>query len=165
MDWSKEFPCEKYCELISSGKTEPEALDVINTDRILDDKVVFHEAIITVIQVRNQEFRDELEEAKKRRADVWFNGIIQSTRKDITKEDAPGEKLKFEQRKYLASIDNPERYSEKIRHDHDVRVNIFQEIRELKAKDIPDMIAKHDPFVIEAESTVVESEELEEIFE
>lgn len=159
MDWYKEFPQTDFLALIASGKTEPEALSLINAGR--EAKRHFTETILVQIQVKSTDFREKLEEAKKQRADVWFNGIANSVAKVIDKEAVPAEKLKFEQRKYLAAIDNPEKYSEKKSLAVDVNVNIFQEMKNLKSSDVQKIMLEADPF-IEAEFESVESGESEE---
>lgn len=156
-NWNKTFPREKFLELISTGKTEPEALDIINEEFAacgLDYE--FTEVLLTAYQVRNPEFIEELNEAKKRRADVWFNGIANSVAKPVDKDSVPAEKLKFEQRKYLAAIDNPEKYSERKQLGVDVNVNIFQEMKSLKQADVNRLLKEADPFAIEAEFEEVE---------
>jgi hypothetical protein len=160
MDWYKEFPQNAFLELIASGKTEPEALELINEGR---GKKSFHPAVLVQLQVKRPEFREKVEEAKKVRADKWFNDIAASTAKVVDKEAVPAEKLKFEQRKYLAAIDNPEKYSEKVAHKLDVSINVFEEMKSLKGSDVQKILASADPFAISAEFEVVDEEE--DIFE
>lgn len=160
MNWFKEFPRQKFLELIASGLTEDEAMDKINSER----KLKFGETVLVQYQVKDPTFREELEEAKKQRADVWFNGIAKSVAdKNISKDDVPVEKLKFEQRKYLAAIDNPEKYSEKVAHKLEIGINIFQEMKDLPVNEVKKLLQTHDPFTIEAESSVVGEDE-EDIF-
>lgn len=144
MNWFKEFPRQEFLSLIATGKTEDEALRVINGPR---GSKSFAPAVLVQYQVKDSSFREELEEAKKQRADVWFNGIIKDVADtELTKEDVPVAKLKFEQRKYLAAIDNPEKYSEKINHKLEVGINIFQEMKDLPQNEIRKMMQTHDPF-------------------
>lgn len=147
MDWYKEFNQPAFLELIAGGKTETQALAVINIDR--EVKQWFKEIHLVQIQVKDKKFKESLEEAKKQRADTWFNGIADSVAKVLDKEEVPAEKLKFEQRKYLAAIDNPDKYSEKKSVDLNIGINIFQEMKELKQSEIKELM-KSDPF-IEAE--------------
>lgn len=158
MSWHRNFPQERFCELIASGKTEYQALDVVN-DELPSNKKKFNEAIIVLLQVRIPEFKDKVEEAKRLRADYWFSGIAESAQKVIDKDEVAGEKLKFEQRKYLAAMDNPEKYSEKMRHQVDVQHNIFAEMKNLPAKEVSKLLKSADPFAIEAEYDVVEESE------
>lgn len=163
MNWFKEFPRHDFLNLIASGLTEDQALAEVNIGR----KVTFAEAVVVQYQVKESSFREELEEAKKRRADVWFNDIAKGVAKDIEKDQVPAEKLKFDQRKYLASIDNPEKYSEKISHKMEIGINIFQEMKDLPANEVKKLMQSCDPFAaIEVDFETVEDEDLEgSIFE
>jgi hypothetical protein len=156
LNWFKEFPRQEFLSLIASGLTEDQAMENINGQR----KLKFGDTVLVQYQVKDSTFREELEEAKKQRADVWFNGIAKSVDKPVDKEAVPAEKLKFEQRKYLAAIDNPEKYSEKINHKMEIGINIFQEMKDLPQNEIRKMMQFHDPFsssdIVEAE-LVVES--------
>ncbi|MBA3754835.1 MAG: hypothetical protein H0X02_00770 [Nitrosomonas sp.] len=157
MDWYKEFPQQQFLDLIASGKTELQALGVVNESR---GSKSFAEAVLVQLQIKKPAFRESLEEAKKRRADVWFSGIAESVAKVIEKEEVPAEKLKFEQRKYLAAIDNPDKYSEKIKHSMDVNVNIFQEMKDLSGSEVKKIMESADPFnpkeIVDAEFEMVE---------
>lgn len=154
MNWFKEFPREQFLELICSGLTEVEALAKINSER----KLQFARTVPVQMQVKVPAFREALEDAKKQRADVWFNGVVESVAdKNLTKDDVPAAKLKFEQRKYLAAIDNPEKYSEKVKHQLDVNVNIFQEMKDLSHSDVKKIMNASDPFAVPIE---VEFEEI-----
>lgn len=82
-----------------------------------------------------------------------------ATKKEVEKDQVPAEKLKFEQRKYLAAIDNPEKYSEKISHKMEIGINIFQEMKDLPQNEIRKMMQVHDPF---ASGDIVDAELVEE---
>jgi len=153
LNWFKEFPQQQFLNMIASGKTEVEAMAEINADR---GRKTFHDAVLVQLQVRSPKFKEDLEAAKKQRADVWFNGIAHAVGKDISKDDVPAEKLKFEQRKYLAAIDNPEKYSEKVNHKMEIGINIFQEMKDLPANEVKKLMANCDPFAISADFEVVE---------
>jgi hypothetical protein len=156
LNWFKEFPRDRFLELIASGMVEDEALDAINADR----KASLHFTNVTLVQLQVQDasFKSNLEQAKKTRADVWFNGIAKSVTSTIDKEMVAGEKLKFEQRKYLASIDNPEKYSEKVRHEHQHEVNIFAEIKNLDAKKVKAIMNEADPFKLPTNENIPDAE-------
>ena len=69
------------------------------------------------------QFESAVIEARKQRADS-FRSIIQTRMYDedgkfkvIEKDAVPGEKLIFEQLKWLAEIDNPEKYGTKVKHE------------------------------------------------
>jgi hypothetical protein len=160
MDWYREFDRATFLEQIAQGKVEEEALAFMNVDR--DIKDWFREIHLTNIQARDPKFREAVEEAKRKRADTWFGGIAKAVYRPIDKEEVPAEKLKFEMRKYLAAVDNPDKYSTD-RKQVDVKIDIFAEIKELKNSEVSKLLKTHDPFVIEAESTVIE--ESGDIFE
>lgn len=169
MNWFKEFPRHDFLALIASGKTEDEAMLEINEGR---GSKSFGETVLVQYQVKDPTFREELEQAKKSRADVWFNGVAKSLNDDLGKDDVPAAKLRFDQRKYLAAIDNPEKYSEKVAHKLEIGINIFQEMKDLPQNEIRKMMQVHDPFssgdIVEAESSLVveenEDEKEEDIF-
>lgn len=148
MNWFKEFPRQEFLSLIASGFTEDQAMERINENR---GSKAFGETVLVQYQVKDPTFREELEQAKKARADVWFNQIAKTVGKEIEKDQVPAEKLKFDQRKYLAAIDNPEKYSEKIAHKLEIGINIFQEMKDLPANEVKKIIAGADPFAIDAE--------------
>ncbi len=161
MDWYKEFPRQEFLDKIAGGKTEMEALEQINSDR----KIPFGKNVLIQMQVKRNDFKEALEDAKKVRADVWFNGIIKSVGDTtIGKEEVPAEKLKFEQRKYLAAIDNPDKYSEKKSLDLNIGINIFAEMKALDGAAVKKIMLESDPFAlaVEAESKVIIDEDNEE---
>lgn len=160
MNWFKEFPRSEFLALIASGLTEDQAMDQVNLGRGSKE---FGETVLVQYQVKDPTFREELEQAKKSRADVWFNQIAKGLSKDIEKDQVPAEKLKFDQRKYLAAIDNPEKYSEKVAHKLEIGINIFQEMKDLPANEVKKIIAGADPFA--AEFVVLDGDEEESIEE
>lgn len=141
-EFIKKFPKEKFLVLIGQGLLEDEALKEVDMPK----------GTFIQLQLKDPEFKDALDAAKKERADVWFSDIAKSVRKDLTKEEVAAEKLKFEQRKYLASIDNPDKYAEKSKKEIDLNINIFQEMKELPVAEARKMLASMDPFnIVEAE--------------
>lgn len=149
---------EKFLELIASGELEEDALAQLH---ITPNKPL-PMAIYILYLAKSPEFRERVEEAKRRRADKWFGDIVKSSKDtSLSKDDAAVEKLKFEQRKYLAAIDNPEKYSEKVRHEHNHSLNIFAEIKNLSSADAKKILNSVDPFapqVVDAEYTVKSSD-------
>jgi hypothetical protein len=147
----KRFPKEKFLELVSDGLFDHEALARINQD--LPERQQFQKATFIQLMVKDAEFKDAVEQAKRVRADKWFEDIGKSVSNVLTKEEVPAEKLKFEQRKYLAAIDNPDKYAEKRKTELDVNVNIFQEMKELPQAEARKLLQSVDPFntPIEAE--------------
>lgn len=150
-DFIKKFNKEKFLELIASGSMEREALSEIDMPK----------ATYIHLQVKDPDFKDAVERAKKERADKWFEEIAKSAQNpNLSKDDVPGEKLKFEQRKYLAAIDNPDKYAEKSKREIDVNISIFQEMKELPVAEARKLLASVDPFnlPIETDFTVTTAE-------
>lgn len=144
----RNFDRHKFCEFLSLGKTEEEALDLCNVIAFGSEnhKDALKMSLVVQLRVKDDYFEDMVKEAKKLRADHWFNGIIKSVAKDVDKDAVPAEKLKFEQRKYLAAIDNPDKYSEK-KASVDLNVNVFGELKRMKASDAKKIIEEFDPFI------------------
>lgn len=138
---------EKFLQLIRSGYTEPKAMAEVNVDP----------GLLPLLLVKDLKFREDLEEAKKSRADVFYEKIVDTVDTVYEKDEVPGAKLRVDTLKYLAAIDNPDKYSEKVKHQHDVNVNIFQEIKDLPQHEAKRLIAEADPF-LNAEFTVVQDE-------
>lgn len=141
----QKFPREKFLQLIRSGHTEPKALALCGVD-----PVTFEYVLAT-----SKGIREELALAKKTRADVFYEKIVDSVDNDIDPKEVPIEKLRFDKLKYLAAIDNPEKYSEKVKHEHNATINIFQEIKDLTKNEVKDILAL-DPFTVDAEFTPIE---------
>lgn len=142
----KTFPKHDFLELISSGLTEPEALSRIN----------FPRATYTLLLIKDADFKEELANAKMARADKWFEDIATSVAQPLEREEVAAAKLKFDQRKYLAAIDNPDKYGERVKHQHDIAINIFQEMKELPVAEARRILAAADPFAEKKEVVEVE---------
>lgn len=95
---------EKYLRLIASGYTESKALAALNTDWF-----DFFE-----LCAKDPDFRKDIDLARKGRAEKWVNMIAESVNREtpVPPAEVPAEKLKFEQLKFLAKADNPERYGD-----------------------------------------------------
>lgn len=122
--------------------------------------------IYTMLLVRDAEFKEAVAEAKRARADVFYEKIVDSVDLPLEKEEVPAAKLRIDTLKYLASIDNPDKYSEKVKHQHDVNINIFQEIKDLPQAEAKRLLTQADPFLVEAEFKPVvinEDEDLEDL--
>lgn len=146
---ARSFPKQEFLDLIRSGMTEPRALKTVNSD-------------ITALQflmIRDGKFKEDIAEAKKARADVFYEKIVDSVEVVLEKEEVPAAKLRIDTLKYLASIDNPEKYSEKIKHQHDVNINIFQEIKDLPQSEVRKLITDSDPFIVDAEFSDVDGDD------
>lgn len=152
----KKFPRDEFLSHIADGLLESEALKAISENV----RVPFQKATLIQLQVKDPEFKEALEQAKKARADVWHEGIAKSVGQSLEKDEVPAAKLKFEQRKYLAAIDNPDKYAERSKKDIDVNINIFQEMKELPASEARKLLANIDPFnMVDAEFEVVADDE------
>lgn len=137
------FPKQEFLNLIRSGMTEPRALKTLDSDL----------EIYTMLLLRDSEFKENIAEAKKARADVFYEKIVDSVDDPLDKDQVSAAKLRIDTLKYLASIDNPDKYSEKVKHQHDVNVNIFQEIKDLPQAEAKRLISQVDPFSVDAEFT------------
>lgn len=111
-----------------------------------------------MLLLKDSEFKEQLAEAKKDRADLFYEKIVDSVDDVLEKEEVPAAKLRIDTLKYLASIDNPDKYSEKVKHQHDINVNIFQEIKDLPASEAKRLIRDADPFAVEAEFKEVDDD-------
>lgn len=148
-----QFPITKFLELISSGMTEPRALATLG----------FTRPTYTQLLLKDPQFKEAVEEAKRNRADIFYEKIVDSVDEVLDKTKVPGAKLRFEKLKYAAAIDNPDKYAEKNKHSLDVNLNIFQEMKELPAAEAQRILGSVNPFAsIDAEFSTVEDEDLEE---
>lgn len=147
------FPTTEFLELISSGMTEPRALAHLG----------FTRPTYTLMLLKDPPFKEAVEQAKRDRADIFYEKIVDSVDEVITKEEVPASKLRFEKLKYAAAIDNPDKYAEKSKHQLDVNLNIFQEMKELPAAEARKILASVNPFAaIEVDFTPIEEEDLED---
>lgn len=146
----KKFPKEKFLEMVSNGDLDYDACKALG----------FQKATLVQLMVKDPEFKEAVENAKKARADVWYEDIARSVKDDhLTKDEVPAAKLKFEQRKYLAAIDNPDKYAEKSKKEIDLNINIFQEMKDLPASEAKKLLQSVDPFnVVEAEFNSIPSQ-------
>lgn len=140
------FPTSEFLELISSGMTEPRALAHLGFPRP------------TYIQLllKDADFKEQVELAKKARADIFYEKIVDSVDEVLDKNEVPGAKLRFEKLKYAAAVDNPDKYGEKSKTTLDINMNIFQEMKELPLAEARKILDGVNPFSIEAEFSPVE---------
>ena len=146
------FPKDRFLTLIASGYTEPRALKELGVA----------DGILSLLILRDSEFSEQLSEAKRKRGDVFYEKIVDTVDNVFEKDEIPAAKLRIDTLKYLAAIDNPDKYSEKVKHQHDVRINIFQEIKDLPAAEMKRILTTVDPFAVDAEFVEVESREIED---
>lgn len=146
----KTFPIQEFLELISAGMTEPKALAHLG----------FTRPTYTQLLIKDADFKEQVEQAKKARADLYFEKIVETIDDQLEKEEVPAAKLRFEKLKYAAAIDNPDKYAEKSKHQHDINVNIFQEMKEMTAGEAKSILGAVNPFaVIDAEFKPVKAED------
>ncbi len=136
-----------FLERLRAGETEPKILESMGVT-----KSQYH-----YLLVKDDQFRKELEEARKARAEVWHEKIAESALQVVEKDEVPGERLKFDKLKWLAEKDNPDRYGDKKTVDTTMNLNVFTikgvtEAEALKA-------IQEDPFAVEAEFSVVDNED------
>lgn len=111
--------------------------------------------LITTIE---SSFAEGIEEAKKKRADYWYGKIMKDVDVIPSKEDAPGSKLKFEKLKWLAKIDNPEKYGDKVSTSVDITHNINLSVKNMSISDAK-KILEDDPFSVPLEADYRKIEE------
>jgi hypothetical protein len=108
---------DKYLKLIAAGKSESIALRTLGVDWM-----DFFE-----LCAKDPDFRKDIDNARKARAEVWVSKIVESVEpkylKDShgnpteveripSKDETMYRKLQFDQLKFLAKADNPERYGD-----------------------------------------------------
>lgn len=96
----------------------------------------------------NSDFRNALESARKDRANFWFDKVIDEVDDIPEKDEVPAAKMKFDKLKYLAEMDNPQKYApnQKVRQDTALSIHDFRDMTLEKAKEI---LNTKDPFAIE----------------
>lgn len=139
---------EHFCRLISEGVPEDLAL--------AEAVIPFCDYLAATTDSR---FQDMITNAQKLRADHWFGKIISDADFAPDKDSAPGEKLKFERLKYLAEIDNPDKYGPKTKQTVDHTHNIQISVKNLSVADAK-KILEEDPFSVplEADYRTIEAE-------
>lgn len=151
-----------YLRLIAAGHVEKTALAILEVEW-LD----FFE-----VCSRDPEFRANIDDARKSRADRWVDRIAESIDKKyeiattddegkpVTIERAPNkdelgrDKLQFEKLKFLAQADNPEKYAAGAKP----KINVEFDMTDFKLLNVADAakVLINDPFApktIEAEFT------------
>lgn len=131
---------EKFLELIMNGRSERQALLELN--------VPYIHYVMTVL--KDRDFAANIEDARKQRSNVWFGKIIEGADDIVDKDEVQSERLRFDKLKYLAAIDNPERYSEKSKETPEIKLtlNDFKVMSNEEAKKILD----EDPFAVSVDT-------------
>lgn len=132
----------KYLELISNGYTENVALKQLN----------FPKALYLKLLMEDLDFIQDVEAARKLRADFWVSKIAESLDKPMEKDEVPVERLKFDKLQFLAKADNPDKYGSNSKK-MDINIDLGQ-FKLLPPEEALKAI-KADPFAIEAEYTDV----------
>lgn len=152
-----------YVRLIASGHVESTALSALEVEWI-----DFFE-----VCAKDPEFRADIEEARKLRADRWVDDIALSLSKKYhitiekhddqgayieqlerapTKDELGRDKLQFEKLKFLAQADNPEKYSAGAKPKIQIEFDM-SDFKLLSTQEASKVLA-NDPFaknIIEAE--------------
>jgi hypothetical protein len=148
------LPKNDILDLLLQGKSEFQACEELGIPMLslIDELLV------------DSEFADKVAKARNIRADRWVNGITQliltpsNTPIIHDKDDVPGVKLAIDTFKWLAKIDNPTKYGDKL--DINVEKKNIYEIKGLSVAEALDII-KSDPFApkeIDAEYVVLEKD-------
>lgn len=126
-----------YIKAIASGDTEAKILK-----RMKVDWMDFIE-----ILADDPQFRKDIDEARKHRAEVWVDRIVGSldAEEPVQASQVPALKLEFEKLKFLAGADNPDRYGTAAKGAK-VDVNVdFKQFQLLAPKEALKVL-QEDPF-------------------
>jgi hypothetical protein len=99
--------------------------------------------------ISDTEFAEQLQKARAIRAERWVGkvtGLIETESGSpiiYDKDDVPGAKLAIDTYKWLAKVDNPQRFGDKL--DVDVKSINIHEIKGLSVSEAIEII-KNDPF-------------------
>jgi hypothetical protein len=157
-----------YLRLIATGHVERVALEILEVDWI-----DFFE-----VCAKDPQFRTDIDEARKSRADKWVDKIAESINHKYTTEvqDAEGktqvferppnkdelgrDKLTFEKLKFLAQADNPEKYASGAKPKLSVEFDMtdFKLLSMDEAKKVINADPFANPNVIEAQIVPKEGE-------
>ena len=132
----------KYLELISNGYSENVALKELG----------FPKPLYLKLLMEDLDFIQDVEAARKLRADFWVSKIAESLDKPMEKDEVPVERLKFDKLQFLAKADNPDKYGNNSKK-MDINIDLGQ-FKLLPPEEALKVI-KEDPFAIEADYTEV----------
>lgn len=133
----------KYLELISNGYSENVALKELG----------FPKPLYLKLLMEDLDFIQDVEAARKLRADFWVSKIAESLDKPMEKDEVPVERLKFDKLQFLAKADNPDKYGNNSKK-MDINIDLGQ-FKLLPPEEALKVI-KEDPFAIEADYTEIE---------
>lgn len=127
---------EEVCRLIASGEfTEDEAVARACTPQ---SHFEFWKGL-------DQGLADRLDAAYKKRAAHWHDKIMKGVDDIPDKEYAAGAKLQFEKLKYLAEIDDPDRFGKKSTATIDIKHSVVHTIKKMTTKEALQILSD-DPF-------------------
>jgi hypothetical protein len=132
---------DELCLLISNGISEEDACA----------QAVVPYCDFLAAEFTDANFFNKLKSAFTKRADHWAHKVMKDIDETPTKDEAPGKKLQFEKLKWLAKIDNPEKYGEKVTNTMDVTHNINISVKNMSVADAK-KILNDDPFSIPLEA-------------
>lgn len=110
-------------------------------------------------ELMDGKFQEKLKNAERKRADHWMHKVVSDIDTVVGKDEAPGKKLQFEKLKWLAKIDNPEKYGDKVSTSIDIQHSIQISTKNMSVADARKILAE-DPFSVplEADYRVLEEE-------
>lgn len=91
--------------------------------------------------------QEKMSAAIKKRADHWAHKVMKDIDDIPTKEEAHGKKLQFDKLKWLAEIDNPDKYGPKSKQTVDVTHNIQISTKNMSIEEAK-KILNNDPFSV-----------------
>ena len=98
------------CDMISQGKT----LKYISSLAGMPPTTV-----IARWRKQHPEFGEAYESARAARAEILHDVIYETANEVASPDEVAGEKLRFEKMKYLASVNDPDRFGNRIKHSGD----------------------------------------------
>ena len=136
----------KYLELITNGYSETVALKNLN----------FPKALYLKLLLEDMDFIQDVEAARKLRADFWVSKIAESVDVPVEKDEVASERLRFDKLQFLAKADNPDKYGG---NNKKLDINIDLGKFKLLPPDEAIKAIKADPFAIDAEYVEIKKEE------
>jgi hypothetical protein len=106
----REFPmtqtlCDEVCDLLTGG--EPKTLKQVERELGLPDRLLYK------YRRECKQFRDRCDEALKDRAFAIHEKVLEDMDEVPNKNDAPGERLRFDKLKWAAEVGDPDRFGKK----------------------------------------------------
>lgn len=149
---SLKLPSDNY--LVKHPELVTELLSLVSQGIPIDDAVAqlaIPASHFAIYEMMSPTFLALHREALKKRADHWANKVIRTVDEVVTKEEAQGKKLQFEKLKWLAEMDNPDKYGKKTNTTVDIQHNIQFSVKNMSVSDAK-KILNDDPFSIPLEA-------------